>query len=572
MQTKEDNSFKAFKILANNAILQGYMYFFIVTALITIQVMALLSLIFFLNDTVQITQTYQYYIAMFWATRFPQHEVSFTIEPSRTLSLPAYVVADLPALKTIKDGLLARMKWEFYASFLVYPVFGWLFLRLFKKIGHQILGNKWLRGGKLRTEKELAGILQNEHPCRIFVSKHVRIPIAKETHDIFVIGQKGAGKSVAITSMVKQILAENIGRTVIFDTKGDYTTRFYNPKTCILFDPFHDDCPGWSIFNEIDHGTHIPMIGASLIPDTAQQTSTGSGQFFRRTARDLFMAYLSILARGGPAVRTNSELLRVMSLPFSELATEFNETEHGRVALRELGDAEKSGQRDGILGTLGEYTSWLQYVKNSNGQFSFRKWLNGTGHLAEKKCLILRYAPNMEEAMKPMLSLAIDLMVKELGSMDDDLNRRVPFILDEFGKLNPLPSVVDLLTGGRSKGSMVVIGIQDFGRLDELYGEPIRKTLFNNCYTKMVLRMGDPQTAEYLSTYIGDEEILEVNEGYTGGIGPTHMRDGIQTSEGRTSRRLVLKEEIMRLSELHGYLVVGQYPAAMVEIPLLKDG
>ncbi len=70
-----------------------------------------------------------------------------------------------------------------------------------------------------------------------------------------------------------------------------------------------------------------------------------------------------------------------------------------------------------------------------------------------------------------MLSLFIDFMGRKLLSLDDDENRSIYFILDEFGTLQKMPTIVDILTQARSKGGRVFLGTQDFSKIDEIYGK-----------------------------------------------------------------------------------------------------
>ena len=59
------------------------------------------------------------------------------------------------------------------------------------------------------------------------------------------------------------------------------------------------------------------------------------------------------------------------------------------------------------------------------------------------------------------------------------------------------------LTTLRSKNVTLNVVIQSMAQLDEVYGENKRKTLVDNCDYKVILRVTEPDTQEYLSRMIG---------------------------------------------------------------------
>ena len=68
----------------------------------------------------------------------------------------------------------------------------------------------------------------------------------------------------------------------------------------------------------------------------------------------------------------------------------------------------------------------------------------------------------------------MDMFASKLVSMNDDPRRKLFLVLDEFGALNNLPAVVQILRLGRSKGAAVSIGVQEFGQIDKVYGREER--------------------------------------------------------------------------------------------------
>lgn len=95
--------------------------------------------------------------------------------------------------------------------------------------------------------------------------------------------------------------------------------------------------------------------------------------------------------------------------------------------------------------------------------------------------ILITNCADEEDTLKPTLFLFIDMMGRKLLSLPDAHDRRVFFMIDEFGTLQRLSTILDLLTLSRSKGGCVFIGIQDYGKIDKLCSREIRQSIVNAC-------------------------------------------------------------------------------------------
>jgi len=96
--------------------------------------------------------------------------------------------------------------------------------------------------------------------------------------------------------------------------------------------------------------------------------------------------------------------------------------------------------------------------------------------------------------------------------MPDDFNSRLFIMIDEFGTLQRLSTIVNLLTLSRSKGGSVWLGIQDIGQVDKIYGRELRQAIFNACGTNLFFAANDPDTCKFLSDAIGDVRYIDSEE------------------------------------------------------------
>ncbi len=146
--------------------------------------------------------------------------------------------------------------------------------------------------------------------------------------------------------------------------------------------------------------------------------------------------------------------------------------------------------------------------------------------------------------------------------MPDNLNRRVHFILDEFGQMGKMGSINQLLTQGRSKGAATTILIQDNSQIYHIYGKDIGTSIINSCGNNLTFAVRDEATAEYLSKNIGSVEVTQTNE--SSSMGVKDLRDSTSQSSSDKEKRLVFPSEIINLPDLHFY-------AQITGIPTFKD-
>jgi type IV secretory pathway TraG/TraD family ATPase VirD4 len=141
--------------------------------------------------------------------------------------------------------------------------------------------------------------------------------------------------------------------------------------------------------------------------------------------------------------------------------------------------------------------------------------------------------------------------------------------MDEFGTLQRLSSIKELLITSRSKGGSCWLGIQDIGQLNKLYTQDVADTIVNACGSSVMFAVSDPRTAKYLIDKIGDTEILETEE--TLGMGVSNYRDGVSMTERRKRQRLIIDSELMTLPDLNAYVKVPNNPFITLTRFAIKD-
>jgi len=211
-----------------------------------------------------------------------------------------------------------------------------------------------------------------------------------------------------------------------------------------------------------------------------------------------------------------------------------------------------------------QYVKCFELLSRIDGNFRIAEWIaKGEGWL------FVTNDAETSETLRPMISLFVDLIGRRLLALPDHYERRLFFILDEFGTLQSLSTIVRLLTLSRSKGGSVWLGIQDLGQIDKIYGEPLRQAIVNACGTAAIFSVSDPKTARFLSTKIGETEFLETEETYSMGV--DDHRDGLSLMQRRKVEPLILPSEIMQLKDLELFLQIPNYGLTRTSLELISN-
>ena len=431
---------------------------------------------------------------------------------------------------------------------LLYPAGVFIILKVFKKKAKDVARAEHLRGRKILTEKELAKELPK--PRRLPLLKKVKLPIEYETQHLLALGKTGMGKTTILVQQMQVV--RNAGlKAIIYDYKGDYIRRFYRDGKDKIFNPLDRRCVLWNIFNDIRNELDARAIANSLVPPS----DAAEGKFWRDGTREIFYAILFSCWNNGET--TNRAIWEKISLPPDKLY-EYFEKEKQYNALSFLSQA--SGQYAGMKASLVQYAGFLEKFKDVDGDFSLSEWVKSEGD----DWLFVTQNPSAENLIRPVLSLAIDHLSREVLSMPNDLNRRIFFFVDEFGTLQRLPSIVNFLTVARSKGGCLIAGTQDVGNIESRYGRNLLDTIISN-FTNLLCLGVDGTTAELISKNLGEEETTETNTHYN--FGPEDIRDGISLQKMRKIKRVVLASELSSLKKFEAYCKLTEGQLGKGKIP-----
>ncbi|HHV86847.1 MAG TPA: type IV secretion system DNA-binding domain-containing protein, partial [Petrimonas sp.] len=354
-------------------------------------------------------------------------------------------------------------KW-FKNSFFSY-VFSVIYLMIFVATSKKMSNEKFVRGAQLTPlktlNKKLAAAAQ-DNPLALRIGETV-LPYEMEPKHMLILGTSGSGKSVLLNQLAAQITKrkhdfKTADRCIFYDAKGEFLSKQFQ-KGDLIFSPFDARTLKWNLFNEIEIAPDLDVICRSLFsaPDAKDA-------YWYNCASDVFRTGLVFLLMN--KTTTNSDIQKFFSQPLAGIKAAFQTlppSEQG--ALKHI-DQSDSPASASIISILQERIQFFRYLVDLDGDFSFRQYVR-EGQAGRQGNLFILNIEQYADIFRPLMSLVIDTMVREILSLPDDANRRVFFVLDELGTLFRMDSILQLLTVGRSKGGCLVTASQDLGRIEE---------------------------------------------------------------------------------------------------------
>ena len=364
----------------------------------------------------------------------------------------------------------------------------------------------------------------------------MRIPRRTEGQHIELMGDTGAGKTRLIMQLLLQI-KERGHSAIVYDPACEFVQRFYDStRGDIILNPLDARCPYWGPSEELRRRAETKAIAASLY----QPTTDKKGEFFTETPQKIFAHLLTF----GP---TPQDLVEWMANP-DEIDRRVQNTEMATMIAKGA-----QQQRNGVLASLGLIADSLRFLpkkEKSANHWSATEWAE-----ERKGWIFLTSKPSEREALRPLHSLWIDLLVLRLLNEPKETQHPVWFVLDELASLQRLPQLHTAITENRKSRNPIVLGFQGKAQLETIYGH-MAEVMLSQPATKIFLKTTEPKAAEWVSSAIGKIEIERMRQ--------THFDDsrmGKNFTLERQVEPLVLDSEISGLPDRHAFLKLGNYVA-----------
>ena len=492
----------------------------------------------------------------------PDFPILFTNPDGNTVKTTAQIICNNESISQMTYWVLTETKQYFIFSSCIYALFPVGLIILFKgKPSNK--KDLHIRGSKLMNTKKFLSSAKKKNDSLDLPFGSVKMPNSCEAKSTLIIGKPGVGKTVLLAGLFSRLKERGV-KMIVYDFKGDYVQHFFEPKKDIIFNPFDSRGVDWNLFREIFTPLDLDAVASSLIP-TLEGTSADT--FWSDGGRDLFASILFFLNYHG--FRSNRDIWKMVSSDGKTIAKNLKLTKGCEKGYRYVVE-HKSKMALSLLAVMMQHCKFFEYMTDRDGHFSINDWIEkGTGNI------FITNNASVQDSLRPILSVFIDLLARKILSMPDNTMQKTSFLLDECTSLQQLPSLVKLLTLGRSKGVSCYLGTQSYGQIEALYGKAHKESIINACANQILFSVSGSNTAKEASAILGEAESIRIEKSFSTG---SDYREGASLAYRNTTEPILLPSEIMGgLKDLECIVKFSNYSPVKSELkyteyPKINEG
>lgn len=390
----------------------------------------------------------------------------------------------------------------------------------------------------------------------------LRIPRRHEAHHFSISGAPGSGKTQTIMQIMDQVNDRAKSDTaIVWDPTGVLTERYYQTeRKDVILNPLDARCPSWnpswelSGLNAFDEATARAM-GSSLYVGRAASTQDGT-TFFSDTSIDL---WTQIITHSPP--REAQDLAYWMAHADPEL----DQRVVGTKCEQDLNKT-SAPMRNGILSSFCMVQQSLASIPTSRqaSKWTVKDW-------CEKRegWIFLTSTPDTAEAIRPIQSLWIDMLIRRLMAQREQPKLRAPwFFFDELAELQRLPMLEPAMNQGRKFNMRMVLGFQAMSQVEYLYGRDQAQAILAAPGIQTYMRTMENTAAEWMCKQCGKQRLERLVESFSATWAGSSKGQSVRTEVIDTE--LFLPSEFMGLPDMHGILRHGN-SLVRIQLPHLSQ-
>ncbi len=363
-----------------------------------------------------------------------------------------------------------------------------------------------------------------------------------------VIGAPGSGKSFsAINPMLYSAIDQGFG-LVLYDFKYPSQAKIASYAKSKGYD-VHVFAPG---FPESEVCNPIDFLRDSSDAETARQLATvinknfrmlGGGSedaFFGPAGDQLTQAILMLTKEFEEQadIMTSAAILSSEKMVERLMAASLNPWV--KIAFGQLFSSAGSEKTvSGIAGTASlMFTRFM--ARGTLGCFVGRTTL--PLEVKRKQMIIFGLDRERRDAVSPLMTSILHMVVSRSIAKKRKEHGPLVVCLDELPSIF-LPDLFKWLNESRSEGFCGIMGWQNMGQLEKIYGKEISKAILGACGTKFVFNPGEEESARLFSAYLGEEEIKYKQKSRSTGGGKTNT----SISDQERTRKLFEPAQFLKL-------------------------
>jgi type IV secretory pathway TraG/TraD family ATPase VirD4 len=388
----------------------------------------------------------------------------------------------------------------------------------------------------------------------------------------FVCGAPGSGKTFSIIDPMLRSAIEQGLPTVLYDFKYPGQAAILAPYASMLgyevyiFAPGFEESESVNILDFLRDCIDAEMSGqiASVMNKNFNIGGKEDDPFFSNAANQLIQAvFMLAKAAPEPDLITCQAFLSLTELVHRLEQWRTRDEAQDTALLRDKNPLWESYvipqyQKDWIMASFGQIMSVgksektlssIIGVANNNltrfmkpniaphftGKSSFDFWLEG------RKLLIVGMDRVRRDTIGPLVATVLHMIVSYNLTLK---KRKDPLVvaLDELPTLY-LPSLQNWLNENRSDGFCGIIGLQNMNQMEKTYGKEMSRAIMTGCTTKALFNPGEPESAEFFSKILGEEEVYYKSKSRSTGKGG----GSTSTSDQDKTRKLFEPSQFLKM-------------------------
>ncbi|BAS60258.1 hypothetical protein NIES2135_64980 (plasmid) [Leptolyngbya boryana NIES-2135] len=335
---------------------------------------------------------------------------------------------------------------------------------------------------------------------------NVLVPFLEQPHHFLFLGTTGSGKSVRIRHLLRSVIG-GIGvlpkwGALILDAKRDMVPWLEGQQIkYYILNPLDSRFVAWDIARDIVGPFRAKQFAVGIIFDEIP-TKHNQNQFFYDVAVILLANILEALHDAFGIYWTLLDLVRICAS--SQTMENFLRTHHRN--FEKVADYFKAGKKDKNDAVLTvksrvDLLDPIAAIWQHCPKISLTEILNGNA------VGLLGVDEEASETVEVANTLISRFLMGCLQSLPDDKTRRFWLVLDELPKAGSIHRGLEAAMAiGRSKGVVVILGLQDVAQGIETFGENVFKSIFGLARYHAYCGLDD-SSAQWVSTQYGQFEV-----------------------------------------------------------------
>lgn len=355
-------------------------------------------------------------------------------------------------------------------------------------------------------------------PGSLYLHPDLCLPKKQWSRHALIYGSVGSGKTQILLPIIEQIIAKK-QKLFLYDVKGDFSSYFGGSGGPIIVSPFDARSYVWDVAKDVRTATHAAAFAASLIPE-----EQGNGKFWTLAAQQILTGVIrslqnekgtewgwTDLALG--CAKGAEEMLPVLLKHYAKAAPLISNTE--------------SQATSSVLATLAGFTRViddlaLAWPKRKKRSFSITEWIKDD-YTGRKQVIV--QAGGDAQLTKGYIAAMINVAVPSIISPslpDNEEGRFLGFVLDELSSIGRI-NIGPLIDKGRSKGVVLLAGMQDLAQIKQIYGDNEAKAMTSMVGMHIICQVQMGETRQQLAQMLGKKKVAVL----------PHGKDAVVREEGK---------------------------------------